>query len=181
MSGAHYFIGIPVAEEVQFYLKEEQRRLSLENYYKKLPYKDDFHITLLFLGSWEPRGKLWNAIQQRLTAFRPFQLALDQIGCFGNPTAPRVLFAGVKGGDELFDLRRHAAAAAADLDFPLENRPFRPHITLGKSYRGAGELPAIVGKTLRPLTWETAEARLYRVKQGQRPRYETFSKISFPR
>ncbi len=93
------------------------------------------HLTLRFLGDTDV-GKL-PAIGEAMgaaTAGRaPFTLTLDSLGCFPNPRRPRVVGAEL-GGDtaQLLALKAALDAQLAALSWPLEDKPFRAHLTLGR-------------------------------------------------
>jgi RNA 2',3'-cyclic 3'-phosphodiesterase len=93
------------------------------------------HITLHFFGSIsdERLAQAVHALQPMVAAQAPIQLQLTGLGAFPSETRPRVLWCGV-GGDTiaLRDLNERCAAALAAAGFPVEQRPFRPHCTLGR-------------------------------------------------
>lgn len=66
----------------------------------------------------------------------PLELAVGEVGSFGRP--PRVIWLGLGGpGREALEALAAALdAAAADLGFPPEARPFTPHLTLARVRRG---------------------------------------------
>jgi RNA 2',3'-cyclic 3'-phosphodiesterase len=93
------------------------------------------HLTLAFLGELDDE-RLAAATEAACAATggdAPFTLTLAELGSFGPPRAPRVLWAGV-GGD-LAALTALHARLAQQLDargFPLDARPFAPHLTLAR-------------------------------------------------
>jgi 2'-5' RNA ligase len=63
----------------------------------------------------------------------PFEMILDGVGVFPPRGAPRVLWVGVTAGvSELGDLQRLMAERVTALGIALEDRPFHPHLTLGR-------------------------------------------------
>lgn len=81
------------------------------------------HLTLQFLGRRDFDGTADALEDVRFTAF---ELSLAGLGTFG-VRPPFVLWAGVQESKELRELHRRIA----DL-FPGDQRPYRPHITLGR-------------------------------------------------
>jgi 2'-5' RNA ligase len=67
---------------------------------------------------------------------------ISGVGVFPNIRSPRVLWAGVKGNDELTGLQQEIETGMTSLGFKQEKRRFRPHLTIGrfKSSKGAGVL-----------------------------------------
>ena len=67
------------------------------------------------------------------------------LGLFPERGAPRVLWLGVSLSEPALALQRACEAAAVSVGFPPEERPFRPHLTLGrwKDRARRPELPAV--------------------------------------
>jgi 2'-5' RNA ligase len=60
-------------------------------------------------------------------------LRLGGLGCFPDYRKPRVIWCGVEGNlDLLRRLQEKVENTSADFGFALENRPFSPHLTLGR-------------------------------------------------
>ncbi len=93
------------------------------------------HVTLAFLGE-QPEQRLpqLSHIGTDAAARVPaFTLRLGDAGSFGPRRAPRVLWVGIGDGrSELGDLNAHLADGLRQSDFPVEDRPFAPHITLAR-------------------------------------------------
>ena len=115
---------------------------------------ESLHLTLAFLGELDD-ARLAEAEQATEVAAReasPFALHLTRPGSFGPARSPRVLWAGVSGaGADLAALGNAQARLAAGLelrDFPPEERPFSPHLTLARIKE---PLPDEVGRGLPTL------------------------------
>jgi 2'-5' RNA ligase len=102
---------------------------------------ENVHLTLRFLGEVDrseadrhlPR---WREVAQRCSGgtFR-----VEGAGVFPPRGRPRVLWTGILDPDParfLDDLAATLESAARDLGFPAESRPFRAHLTIGRSGRG---------------------------------------------
>jgi 2'-5' RNA ligase len=64
---------------------------------------------------------------------RRFELRLHGLGCFPNARNPRVIWCGINGDtDGLLRLQRIVESSCAKLEFTQEDRPFHPHLTLGR-------------------------------------------------
>ena len=181
MSNAHYFIGIEIPEHVREHLKELQEQLQVNKYFKKVSDFEDFHITLLFLGDWgkeRERQMLWTALEARLKESENFTLMLKNIGFFGKERFPRVIWADLEEQDNIFDLQEKITDEADKFGFTREKRPYRPHITLAKSYNTTEHYPVITN-SLTPLLWQVKEVSLFKVLPGEKPMYKSVSKICF--
>jgi 2'-5' RNA ligase len=98
----------------------------------------NLHLTLKFLGT-VPETRI-DAIVAALTQsgldLRPFEAQIRGLGAFPSGTRPRVIWAGVTdGATEMVELARRVDAALAELGFAREERPFSPHVTLGRVRR----------------------------------------------
>jgi 2'-5' RNA ligase len=103
-------------------------------------------------------------------------LRLAGAGRFGPVRRPQVFWAGLDGDvAPLVELAEWLATAAWALDLPVEDRPFRPHLTLGRwpPRRPAdGTLPERLAGYRGP-AWPVTEVRLIESHLGRRSPYET--------
>jgi 2'-5' RNA ligase len=132
------------------------------------------HLTLKFLGDVDTGrvDDLLTAMGKASSSFElsSFPLRLSGLGVFPSAREPRVLWAGVNG--DLAALRRLQALvddALSELGFDKEQRPFRPHLTLGRvrdrvsqperrrieEVMGQAQLAGVVG-------WEAQQIHLIR-------------------
>ncbi|MGE0493618.1 MAG: RNA 2',3'-cyclic phosphodiesterase [Vulcanimicrobiota bacterium] len=91
------------------------------------------HFTLKFLGETEPSrlGQIQAALAQVQAA--PFEVQLEAAGAFPNQGRPRVLWVGVSDGAQPMSLL--AEQIEQVLGRPREERPFKPHLTIGRIKR----------------------------------------------
>ena len=110
-------------------------------------------------------------------------LRLAGAGRFGSPRRPQVMWAGLDGDvPALTALARRLADAARALDLPVEDRPFRAHLTVGRwrpGHPADGGLPARLGDYRGP-EWPVTELRLLESHLGPRPSYETVAEWGLP-
>ena len=94
---------------------------------------DNLHITTKFIGEWpEARlPELTDALSSLLPC-QPFRVELKNLGWFPNCRSPRVLWAGVHGGEVLADLARRTEEQLHALGISKEDREFQPHLTLAR-------------------------------------------------
>lgn len=127
------------------------------------------HITLKFFGQIaETRvEEIAAAALGVARRQRPFTLRVAGAGAFPHVKSPRVVWLGVAGDLEVMAaFYRQLEEAFAALGFPPEDRPFSPHLTLGRvrSPRGRAELSRCL-TTLLPVESEPFQIReviLYR-------------------
>ena len=98
------------------------------------------HLTLQFVG--EADLSRTEAIQRALLppfGLTPFGIALGGTGVFPDPHRPRVIWVGLTAGRApLTDLQQHVVARLARAGVQADDRPFRPHLTLGRVREAAG-------------------------------------------
>jgi 2'-5' RNA ligase len=105
-------------------------------------------------------------------------LRLTGAGRFGSSRRPQVFWAGLDGDVRpLTELAERLADAARGLGLPVEDRPFRAHLTVGRwrpRQPADGTLPERLG-TYRGPRWPVTEVRLLESHLGPEPRYDTVS------
>ena len=103
---------------------------------------DGMHLTLKFLGNIPSSGigPLLDCLGPVAAGHSHFPLHLASLGMFPNRRKPRVLWAGVDGDLDALDRLQQASENAINaLGYPPEQRPFRPHITLGRPRRSVSD------------------------------------------
>jgi RNA 2',3'-cyclic 3'-phosphodiesterase len=100
----------------------------------------NLHLTLKFLGA-VPEVRI-EPIAGALTEVgkdsSPFEARIRGLGAFPSAGRPRVVWAGVAdGAPEMVELAGRVDAALAALGVPRDERPFSPHVTLGRVRRPA--------------------------------------------
>jgi RNA 2',3'-cyclic 3'-phosphodiesterase len=138
---------------------------------------DRWHLTLLFLGrvADDRVPPLVAAAAPAVAAAPPMTLRLAAGGRFGSVRRPQVAWAGLDGDVRpLVDLAGRLAAAARGLGLPVEDRPFRAHLTLGRwrpGRPGDGDLPERLAGHRGPC-WPVTEVELLESHLGPVPRYD---------
>ena len=111
-----------------------------------------------------------------VSAVPPMTLRLAGGGRFGSLRRPQVAWAGLEGDvAPLVDLADRLAAAARELGLAVEDRPFRPHLTLGRWRPRAPADGALTGRLghYRGPAWPVTEVRLLESRLGPKPSYDT--------
>jgi 2'-5' RNA ligase len=96
----------------------------------------NIHLTLHFLGEQAKERVAEASEAAEKTTLGAFELQLSGTGVFPNTRRPSVLWAGVENDDCLLDLHERIAAPLRERGFTLEDRPFSPHVTVGRVRRG---------------------------------------------
>ena len=106
---------------------------------------------------------LVDAAGPAVAATPPMTLRLAGAGRFGSVRRPQVAWAGLDGDvAPLVELAGRLAAAARALGLPVEDRPFRPHLTLGRWRRGGRPTATLPDRLAgyRGPDWPVTEVRL---------------------
>ena len=139
-----------------------------------------WHLTLLFLGTVpsEVVPQLVQAAAPVVSATPPLDLRLAGGGRFGSPRRPQVLWAGVDGDvPALSQLAGALADVARALRLPVEDRPFRAHLTVGRWRSRQAADGALAGRLAgyRGPAWPVSEVRLLESRLGPEPAYGTIA------
>lgn len=92
---------------------------------------ENFHITLRFAGDIDNRMADEFAGFLDEIAVDAFQMRISGLGSFGG-RAPRVIWAGVDGGEPLSVLQRAHERAARSAGLEPNSETFKPHVTLAR-------------------------------------------------
>jgi 2'-5' RNA ligase len=102
------------------------------------------HVTVRFIGHKDDVASARiRAVLERPIAVAPFTLKVGELGSFPPRGPARVFWAGLAGAHEsLAAVEREVTARLAEVDVPPEDRPYSPHLTLGR-VKEAGGLKAV--------------------------------------
>jgi len=125
-------------EEVQGDLKSTHADVRWVN-------PEKIHLTIKFFGNIEESriDPIFKAIEEPIQNTQPFSLRVRGVGAFPQMKNPRVIWMGLMDGKEIFTLfQKQIETQLEKIGFQPEDRPFHPHLTLGrmKSSRGKEEL-----------------------------------------
>ncbi|HML20073.1 MAG TPA: RNA 2',3'-cyclic phosphodiesterase [Aggregatilinea sp.] len=96
---------------------------------------EGIHLTLKFLGDVPVTDldAVRSAMSEAARGHTPFTLETGSLGCFPNATRPRVIWIGIERSRSALNALRDAVEThVAPLGYPTEDRPFSPHLTLGR-------------------------------------------------
>ena len=101
---------------------------------------EGIHLTLKFLGNVVPEliEEIKPVIARLASQTGPIHIEPAGCGAFPTIKAPRVIWVGLRGRiGPLAELAQRVEAELASFGFKPEDRPFKPHLTLGR-VRGRG-------------------------------------------
>ena len=138
-------MAVAISEAIRGKLTEIQARLKQTGATVGWVAPANIHLTILFLGTvFESQASaLATAADGIASAYQPGTLEVKGMGYFGRPQSPRVIWAGLTGDFQpLLALQGEIAAAAKKTGIYTDDKPFHPHLTIGRvrSSRRAQEL-----------------------------------------
>jgi len=129
------FLAVPIPAEVRARIGALIERLEPEGWPMRWIDPENAHITLHFLGDTPPElaAILRMALPSVVAQHSAFDLRTAGLGVFPKLKRPRVLWLGMYGpAHRLESLYNDLGDTLADLQFDIEEKPFSPHITLGR-------------------------------------------------
>ncbi|WP_165921237.1 RNA 2',3'-cyclic phosphodiesterase [Paenibacillus albiflavus] len=183
MNTSRLFIAVALPDSIIHEVEELASKSKAGLPFQKWTHPTDYHITLKFLGDTGDdqipaiKEEVESAISEIAS---PFTLAIDELGTFGKPASPSILWLGVAGQlPELNRLQASIDEATAKVGFSLEERAYNPHITIARRYQGksawnADDLKPLytTWKSNLELNWQVSDIVLYRSHPKERPMYE---------
>lgn len=145
---------------------------------------ENIHLTVLFLGDveetqLEPISQAIEGVSQK---YGRFEMKITGVGIFGGIRRPRVLWVGMNGDVERMGYFKNSLEKVlSKFGIKLEDRPFRPHLTLGRfreDFRQTEELQKVLEdyKTLGDRDQVFEEVCLF--KSQLTPRGSIYTRLS---
>lgn len=139
------FLAIELPKTILKKIEEVQRDLKSTHGDVRWVNSEKIHLTLKFFGNIEELriDPIFKTIEEVIRNTPPFSLKVRGVGAFPHLKNPRVIWMGlVDGRETLISFQKQIDTLLKDIGFQPEDRPFHPHLTLGrmKSSRGKEEL-----------------------------------------
>ncbi|MGB9682507.1 MAG: RNA 2',3'-cyclic phosphodiesterase [bacterium] len=141
------FIAIELPQDIKEGLMKMEDALKPHIADIKWVEKENFHITLRFLGEIEEAllKDVEVSVEETANNCSSFDISLSKIGTF-----PYVIWVGIdKGKEILADIARKLDESLVKYGFSPADKPFSPHITLGRSKRTIKKIPQVDIKALQ--------------------------------
>ena len=161
------FVAIPVPTDVRSHLARLHESVPRDAGRITWVRAEAIHLTCLFLGDIEPGRvtEIGGALREAAGSFPSFETSLGEVGAFPNWRRPRVVWIGLEKGErESREVKARIEAALVALGLPGEDKPFHPHLTLGRvrSDGRPGALERAAARWIIPFEhWMSREAILF--------------------
>jgi len=181
------FVAVPIDQAIVSTLQEVQDKLAhaIPRDSVRWTTAEQMHLTLKFLGS-VPSSALNDleaAFRSACEGASAFSLTAREVGAFPSLRNPRVLWVGLTGEIEpLRALQGRIETILAPWAQKAEDRPFHPHLTLGRVRENAGRHARQIGEQLQAFRaaefgdWQATEVRLMRSQLS--PKGSTYTTLA---
>jgi RNA 2',3'-cyclic 3'-phosphodiesterase len=168
------FLAIELPKSVLKKIEEVQGDLKQSRADVRWVSPRNIHLTLKFFGNIDESKieSIVQAIEGPVTATPPFSLKVKGLGAFPHLKNPRVVWMGLtEGKDILTIVQKQVEEELEKVGFEREERPFQPHLTLGRSNssRGRDELIGMMEKYREEEFGEFAVEKMILFKSDLRP------------
>lgn len=128
------FIAIALPQTIRHQIAEFQDELKRLNADIRWVRSESLHLTIKFLGPLEPDliGPVSRILSEVTADIKPFNLTIQNVGCFPNQKNPRVIWIGIGKQPSLDKISEALNVKLEALGFSRERRPFKPHLTIGR-------------------------------------------------
>jgi 2'-5' RNA ligase len=135
------FLAIPLPADVLDKVQQVQNELAGALPEVRWTSLATMHLTLKFFGSIseESLEKIGEVMLSIGRLCIPFQIEIGGVGAFPSLDRPRVIWVGAREAHFLVALQSALEEELQKIGIPREDRPYSPHLTLGRS---RGRIPA---------------------------------------
>lgn len=139
------FLAVELPEAILNRIGEVQKELKSSSADVRWVIPGNIHLTLKFFGNIEAPeiGSIVKSIEEPVRTTAPISITVRGVGAFPGLKNPRVIWVGLHDEREAFvSFQKRLESELGRIGFPPEDRPFHPHLTLGRmrSNRGKDEL-----------------------------------------
>ena len=146
------FIAIEMPGLVGEAVRRSQDALRHDGIHLRWVRPGNVHLTLRFLGDISASSvpMIREAMEKSVCRREPFSLGISRMGVFPGVKHPKVVWLGLQGQlDFLDELYRILSASLFEKGIPLEKRPFKGHLTIGR-VKGMLDAKRLEAVLLRP-------------------------------
>ncbi len=141
------FMAIDFSEEIKEYISKVQENVKTATKKGNFVPKDNFHITLHFIGEVERNeiDGLCTALYTGASQNKEFTIKLDELGTFNRGNSS-ILWLGTEECKPLFRLYNSLSKALSREGYSTGRQGLKPHITLGREVEFYNNFKNLRGK-----------------------------------
>jgi len=178
------FIAVDIEGVLSEKLSKLTESLKLTGADVKIVEKENFHITIRFLGNIpvDMIDVIEEVMRKAVRDVKVHKIRLKGVGAFPNPNRPRVIWVGVEGDELLKEINRVIERELRKMGFKPETKPFTAHVTLARvrSGRKMDELVKWIDE-MKDIDLGELEVKSIRLKKStltpKGPIYETLREV----
>jgi RNA 2',3'-cyclic 3'-phosphodiesterase len=128
------FLAITLPDEVRAGITRAGARARAQVPHVRWVREESLHLTLRFVGERPDADvpRLAEAVEHAMMGMGAFAATVHDAGAFPNFRRPRAVWLDMHPHESFVSIATRLDAVLAGLGIDAENRPFRPHVTLGR-------------------------------------------------
>ncbi|MCX7714419.1 MAG: RNA 2',3'-cyclic phosphodiesterase [Clostridia bacterium] len=126
------FIAINFDDEIKDQLNDITQNLKTNSEYGNFTRRENLHLTLVFIGESQNVSAIKKAMDS--VCAQSFEISISALGKFKR-TGGDIYWLGVKKHQILSDIYKQLHNCLLREGFSLENREYKPHLTLGREVK----------------------------------------------
>ena len=133
------FVALKIPSDIKQDLFIICKKLSGENEHYRWENPEKIHLTLKFIG--EVKEDILDSIKENLEFigdFNSFNFKVTKFGFFYRDNEPNILWTGLKTDERIHKLVYDLNQTLSRFSVPVENRKFKPHLTMLRLKRNPG-------------------------------------------
>lgn len=175
----HFFYAVKIPSNTKSLVYSKLLPLQKDFRFQKWVHPEDYHITLAFLGN-AATGMLDKSVHYVSDALKEevsFPLSFEGLDTFGRKESPRIFWLRLVEQTRLYEVRKKVFQACEQAGFTLEKRPFHPHVTVARKWKGETPFAQQSLHQKNPfngnaISFEGEEIVLYQTHLDKEPKYE---------
>ena len=163
------FTAVTLDEEIKDYLSKIIEELTYYSTSGNFTRRENLHLTLNFIGETDRPDAAMKAMKEAILKANvpPFQLLLGGLGRFKRREGD-LYWVGVAKESSLWYLQQEVAKSLREAGFPIEDREFKPHLTLGRKVTVGKNFQIMsIEKSILPKTMEVSRIHLMKSERIQ--------------
>ena len=127
------FTAIDFDKNTKSYFQYINDKLKINCMKGRFTHTENFHLTLQFIGevdkSYVP--KVIDIMKECVSKHKCFNITLDKLGSFKRGNS-NLMWVGINKSESLVAIHKELSFALKNGKIPLDEKPLKPHITLGR-------------------------------------------------